>query len=394
MLHVSETSPSTGQISHIPTQRPVVVTTPLQALQNIVQRKVSGRLIIRETVDEPVCWRIHTGKGVLHFADCLTGQYERLAYLLHRSNSGIAAYLASSLPSSRTESTYEHLYKTWQGTDIPISKLRHLIYLLSQEALVWVLTIPKATLQFDRSVGLDPVLLSVPFQDSLSPLVPRIKEWRKLRPQISSPFQRLQLVEPNQFLQQFDKILRFMRGSRANMAPLEALERQPCLYELAVQLDVDLLVLGKVVAEMVRSHIITLHPYNTAFTQTRPIIACIDDSITVQRKVKLILEAEGYRVLGLSDPLRALSSLMHEPPALVLMDVAMPYIDGYELCRMLRQSSTLKNTPIVMLTGRDGLVDRVRARLVGTVDYITKPFDAKSLTDVVTKFIQTEGIGS
>lgn len=391
MLHVSESSPATaGQILHTASQRPAIVIPPLKALQNIVHREISGRLTIQEPGDESSGWRIHVGKGCLHFADSLVGQRERLAYLLQRSNSGLADHLATALPAPSVESTYDYLYKSWQRKDTNLAGLRQLIYFLSQEALAWVLTLPNATLHFDRTVGLDPVLLSVPFQKSISPLGSHVKDWRQLRPHLTSPFQRLQLVDTKQFIQQFDKILRFMRGPKATATPVDALENPPCLYELAVQLDMDILTLGKVAAELVRLKIAIAHPYNTTFTRIRPTIACIDDSAAVQRNVKLILEAEGYRVLSLTDPLRALSSLVHEQPALVLMDVSMPYIDGYELCRMLRQCSALKQTPIVMLTGRDGLVDRVRARLVGTVNYITKPFDAKTLINVVASLTQVE----
>jgi twitching motility two-component system response regulator PilG len=389
MLDVSESfSSAAEQVPRAPSQRPAIVVPPLKALQNIVRREVSGRLTIREPGDGSVYWRIHMGKGCLHFANSLSGQCERLAYLLQRSKSEFATHLADSLPSTFAEPTYEYLYKSWQGKDTNLAGLRQLIYFLSQEALIWVLTLPNVTLQFDRNVGLDPVLISVPFQKSIAPLGSQVKSWRQLQPYLTSPFQRLQLVDVKQFVQQFDRILRFICGSKATMKPLEALESLPCLYELAVRLDVDMLTLGKVVAEMIQLQIVTVHPYDTIVTQRRPTIACIDDSAAVQRNVTLILEAEGYRVLNLTDPLRALSSLVHERPALVLMDISMPYIDGYELCRMLRQCSALKQTPIVMLTGRDGLVDRVRARLVGTADYVTKPFDAKTLIDVVANLVQ------
>jgi twitching motility two-component system response regulator PilG len=391
MLNISESSPSVeGQIPSTPLSRPEVVVPPLQVLQNIVLRQRSGRLTIHEPGDESVPWRIHAGKGCFHFADSLVGQRERLAYLLPRFNSGSAAHLETSLPSPFLESTYDYLYKSWQRKDTDLTGLRQLLYFLSQEALVWALTLPNAIVQFDRNVGLDPLLFSVPFQKSISPLKVQITGWRQLRPYLTSPFQRVQLVDERRFVQQFDKVLRSMRGSKATMTFIEALKNSPCLYELAVQLDIDILSLGKVLAELIRLEIVTVHPYSTVLTQTRPTIACIDDSAAVQRNVKLILEAEGYQVLSLTDPLRVLSSLVHEQPALVLMDISMPYIDGYELCRMLRQCSALKQTPIVMLTGRDGLVDRVRARLSGTVDYITKPFDAKTLLNVVKTLTHVE----
>ncbi|MEO0852284.1 MAG: response regulator, partial [Cyanobacteria bacterium J06648_11] len=115
----------------------------------------------------------------------------------------------------------------------------------------------------------------------------------------------------------------------------------------------------------------------------QPLVACIDDSHTVQRTVKLTLEAAGYRVLGLTEPARALTTLVRQQPDLVLMDITMPEVDGYELCRMLRQSDALSEIPIVMLTGRDGLFDRLRARVVGATDYMTKPFNAEQLLGAI-----------
>jgi twitching motility two-component system response regulator PilG len=79
------------------------------------------------------------------------------------------------------------------------------------------------------------------------------------------------------------------------------------------------------------------------------------------------------------------------------MDINMPDIDGYELCRMLRQSRQLKDVPIVMLTGRDGLIDRLRAQLVGANSYLTKPFAPEQLTQAVQKVrnsAMTNGISS
>jgi twitching motility two-component system response regulator PilG len=69
------------------------------------------------------------------------------------------------------------------------------------------------------------------------------------------------------------------------------------------------------------------------------------------------------------------------------MDINMPDLDGYELCRLLRQSSLLQSIPIVMLTGRDGIVDRLRARVAGATDYMTKPIHAQNLIELVNKLL-------
>jgi twitching motility two-component system response regulator PilG len=72
------------------------------------------------------------------------------------------------------------------------------------------------------------------------------------------------------------------------------------------------------------------------------------------------------------------------------MDITMPEIDGYELCNMLRQSRQMKSVPIVMFTGRDGIIDRMRAQLVGANDYITKPVNVNTLLTKVQKLIQND----
>ena len=99
-----------------------------------------------------------------------------------------------------------------------------------------------------------------------------------------------------------------------------------------------------------------------------------------------------FQVLGLTDPTSCLTSLVRHKPALILMDITMPEIDGYELCTMLRKSRHLRNVPIVMFTGRDGIIDRMRAQLAGANDYITKPVNADKLITKVKRLLQNNKI--
>jgi twitching motility two-component system response regulator PilG len=119
-------------------------------------------------------------------------------------------------------------------------------------------------------------------------------------------------------------------------------------------------------------------------------VACIDDSATVQRSVKLILESVGYRVNSITQTLTALSSLGREVPDLILLDINMPDMDGYSLCRLLRQCSALKEVPIIMLTGRDAILDKVRAKLLGASEYLTKPFEPQVLIDMISGYVSLE----
>ncbi len=380
-------SPVLATMTAAPSQRATAFASPLEVLQNIAERRVSGRLTVRQTETDPVIWRIHAGGGQVHFATSSLGQRERLVYVLQRNE----PQLVKLLPAQLSQSDYEFLHQSWQAGMLSLPQLRKLLYLLTRDALVHCMALPQATLLFDRATGLDPILLSVPLSEAL-PLSYQVTGWQRLKANIGSPLQRPLLVAPEQSVRRLEGKLRLARGPNAQQTPLEALAEGLCIYELAARLDADLLRVASALADLVQAEAITLGPFEP-FEQAVPArgltIACIDDSPTIQRKVRLILEAEGYCVLSLTDPLQALLPLMREKPALVLMDISMPDLDGYEMCRMLKQCSALRQTPIVMLTGRDGLVDRSRARLVGASDYITKPFDAKTLLTVIGKRLQS-----
>lgn len=114
----------------------------------------------------------------------------------------------------------------------------------------------------------------------------------------------------------------------------------------------------------------------------------VDDSVVMQNLVKRALEDE-YQVLVADNAVDALSMIYHEPIAVLLLDVSMPGIDGLELCRTVRNLPQFQNLPIIMLTARDGLFDKVQGRLAGATEYLTKPFDAEQLRKVVGKFVKT-----
>lgn len=109
--------------------------------------------------------------------------------------------------------------------------------------------------------------------------------------------------------------------------------------------------------------------------------------MTVRETVKQILTGQGYETIAIGDPLKALSSVFQIIPDLILCDISMPELDGYEVCAMLRTSTLFRQTPIIMLTGKDGFIDRVRAKLIGATDYLTKPFGESELLMLVESYI-------
>ncbi|MEH2328943.1 response regulator [Nostoc sp.] len=116
-------------------------------------------------------------------------------------------------------------------------------------------------------------------------------------------------------------------------------------------------------------------------------IACIDDSQTVLNSIKHFLDENTFSVVMINDPVKALMQILRSKPDLILLNVEMPSLDGYELCSLLRKHSTFKNTPIVMVTGRTGFIDRAKAKMVRSSGYLTKPFTQSELLKMVFKYL-------
>ena len=114
-------------------------------------------------------------------------------------------------------------------------------------------------------------------------------------------------------------------------------------------------------------------------------IMIVDDSPTIRKLVTMTLEKFGHEVVVAEDGMEALARINDGMPDLILLDITMPRMDGYQLCKTIKGNQATGHIPIVMLTGKDGLMDKVRGRLVGSEDYLTKPFDPNELMRLVEK---------
>ncbi|NJL97526.1 MAG: response regulator [Synechococcaceae cyanobacterium SM2_3_2] len=123
-------------------------------------------------------------------------------------------------------------------------------------------------------------------------------------------------------------------------------------------------------------------------TVRKPLIACVDDSAWMCQILEKVIVGTGYRFLGIQDPLRAIPTLLSQKPDVILLDLRMPVSNGYEICGQLRQLSAFQSTPIIILTGNDGVVDRVRARLAGATDFLSKTIEHHDLLDVLNKYLK------
>jgi twitching motility two-component system response regulator PilG len=126
------------------------------------------------------------------------------------------------------------------------------------------------------------------------------------------------------------------------------------------------------------------------------LILVIDDSATVRKIIETCLGREGFEVKGFGDGVEAVKWLT-EPqspvPDLVLLDIELPKMDGYEVARRLKTKPRFHNTVIVMLSRRDGVIDRLKGRLAGARDYITKPFKTQDIIAVTQSYLGVSATG-
>jgi twitching motility two-component system response regulator PilG len=106
------------------------------------------------------------------------------------------------------------------------------------------------------------------------------------------------------------------------------------------------------------------------------------------------LENAGYDVVTAEDGLEALQQVTACPPALILMDINMPRLNGYQLCKLIKSHKNTRDIPVIMLSGKDGMFDKIRGKLVGCDDYITKPFQSADLLSKVSSYFSAPVVES
>lgn len=115
-------------------------------------------------------------------------------------------------------------------------------------------------------------------------------------------------------------------------------------------------------------------------------VMVIDDSNTIRRSAEIFLKQAGCEVILAEDGFDALSKIASHLPDIIFVDIMMPRLDGYQTCSLIKRNSRFKSTPVIMLSSKDGVFDRARGRMVGSDQYLTKPFTQESLIDAVKTY--------
>lgn len=115
-------------------------------------------------------------------------------------------------------------------------------------------------------------------------------------------------------------------------------------------------------------------------------VMVIDDSNTIRRSAEIFLVQAGCQVILAEDGFDALAKIADHQPDIIFCDIMMPRLDGYQTCALIKKNPRFRSTPVIMLSSKDGLFDRARGRMVGSDQYLTKPFTKDSLLQTVANF--------
>ena len=116
-------------------------------------------------------------------------------------------------------------------------------------------------------------------------------------------------------------------------------------------------------------------------------VMVIDDSKTIRRTAETLLKKAGCEVITAIDGFEALAKIADHRPDIIFVDIMMPRLDGYQTCALIKNNANYKKTPVIMLSSKDGLFDKARGRIVGSEQYLTKPFTKHELLGAITRHV-------
>ena len=135
------------------------------------------------------------------------------------------------------------------------------------------------------------------------------------------------------------------------------------------------------------------NPVGGATTKPRDLaglkVMVIDDSKTIRRTAEILLKKEGCEVVTATDGFEALAKIAEHRPDIIFVDIMMPRLDGYQTCALIKRNRMFRDTPVIMLSSKDGLFDRAKGRIVGSEQYLTKPFTKEELLGAIRRQVQS-----
>lgn len=297
---------------------------------------------------------------------------------LHQS----AAIINTTIPE------YAAIWFLLEEQAITVKQARQILEAMVQETLFDLLSLHHGYFTFQLSTPFSPQLATYAVTPFLFDTIKKIQKWKQFHPHIQFPQQRLLLTQPERLAaalpaMAYQKLAQWTIGKTS-------------LRQLARYLNRDLVALTKALFPYIqKGWLQVLDPLPVRGTNLLPSdntqqkirILCIDDDITIGKTVEQMLDIQGYEVHLVHQPLQAIPAAFEVNPDLILCDVAMPDLDGNEICMMLRHGKQFQEVPIIMLAGKESFLDRIRASFAGATDYLTKPFGQQELLALLEKYL-------
>lgn len=346
----------------------------------------TGELYIESFEGQANSWLAFFANGGILYAGRANEQLNRLRDILYPLKLSInwADVDLSNLAPLRPPE-YGALWWLLENNYLTTQQAHSVLQRLIEETLFEVISLHQGRFSFQFHASLSPQLTEF----SVGPLVKRVirqlQGWLQLQPHISSFYDCPILTDayPVETVVNLPPLLAMANGKIPIIQVSRRLNRS--IFNVASELY-PYLQKGQMQL-LHRPKPSSPSPPQGAHINVVPRIVCIDDTLSVRQAIEMMLDTYGYEVTSIANPVKALSLLFSLKPDLILCDVNMPELEGHQLCAMLRQAPCFQSVPIVMLTGKDSFVERVKADMVGATDYLTKPFGEPELLALVEKYV-------
>lgn len=403
---------------------------PIKLLEQLASSQAKGCLRV---TSNDIVWLLYFYEGKLFYASHSLEPIERLEQHLRRVTQNqltnqVYTDLREQLKDASSESTYpspEYQSIRWLISHDHITEqmASTLVKSMTKEVLQSYLLVSTGTSNLVMRETSFPIWWSGNFLFITKECQADLQAWQSLQPSIKSPYQRPYLIDTDHPLLTADmrvKLSKILIGFS--------------FRQLSLLLKQEELTVANNLHRLINNGIVGLRPPQTPFDRIHQLylteedrnrfdekeqsvtatlaavasnpdsdtpnvnessqatykIACVDDSPTILREINRFLDSDSFKVFPIVDSGTALMKIIRINPDIILLDVGMPTIDGYKLCSMLRKHPAFKKTPIVMVTGNTGIIDRAKAKMAGSTDYMTKPFTQSGLIEIVSKHLMSE----
>jgi chemotaxis family two-component system response regulator PixG len=373
---------------------------------HVLFQQATGELLVTGDQETDPAWNIYFYLGRLVYATGGKHRVRRLARAIrqHSPNVNIQDLLEHAKPNAEAwelkiieQAIHENLLTTEQARAIIQSSIHEVFYSLSDQKN------PKSSWKPLEALAFKPIVAMSTTQ-TLDSIVVAQSRWQQaglshvqnmiqgfsfdLAPYLANPDQLALMLNADVITLKTYKTLKKIVNGKNTLWDLSIIMKRSMIAVMRslLPLVVDGIVAFREIPDWISPN--WKLPGKPSNGSLRGLVACIDDSPQVAVEMKRILEPLGYEVLGITEPLQSVSTLLQRKPDLIFLDLVMPNTNGYELCTFLRKTTTFQEIPIVILTGRDGMIDRVRAKMAGSSDFLSKPPDAAKVLQILHKFLQ------